>query len=48
MYQRQAGSTGARSGWQKFYTTENLTYGTQSLTPGTSSLKSGHIYLQYE
>ena len=48
MYQRQAGSTGARSGWQKFYTTENLTYGTQSLTPGTSSLKSGHVYLQYE
>lgn len=48
MYQRQAGSTGARSGWQQFYTTENLTYGTQSLTPGTSSLKSGHIYLQYE
>jgi hypothetical protein len=47
-YQRQVGSTGARSGWQQFYTTENLTYGTQSLTPGTSSLKSGHIYLQYE
>ena len=48
MYQRQAGSTGARSGWQQFYTTENLTYGTQSLTPGTSSLKTGHVYLQYE
>ena len=48
MYQRQEGNTSSRRGWQKFYTTENITYGTQSLTPGTSSLKTGHIYLQYE
>ena len=48
MYQRQTGNTSARSGWQKFYTTENITYGTSALTPGSSSLATGSIYLQYE
>lgn len=48
MYQRQEGNTSSRRGWQKFYTTENITYGTSALTPGSSSLKTGHIYLQYE
>ena len=48
MYQRQTGNTSARSGWQKFYTTENITYGTSSLTPGSSVLATGSIYLQYE
>ena len=48
MYQRQTGNTSARSGWQKFYTTENITYGTSALTPGSSGLATGSIYLQYE
>lgn len=48
MYQRQEGNTSSRRGWQKFYTTENITHGTSALTPGSSTLKSGHIYLQYE
>lgn len=48
MYQRQTGNTSARSGWKKFYTTENITYGTSALTPGSSSLATGSIYLQYE
>ena len=48
MYQRQEGNTSSRRGWQKFYTTENITSGTSALTPGSSTLKSGHIYLQYE
>ena len=48
MYQRQEGNTSSRRGWQKFYTTENITYGTSALTPGSSGLKTGHIYLQYE
>ena len=48
IYQRQTGNTTAKSGWHKFYTTENITYGTAALTPGTSSLATGSIYLQYE
>ena len=48
IYQRQTGNTSAKSGWHKFYTTENITYGTSALTPGSSGLKTGHIYLQYE
>lgn len=48
IYQRQTGSTTSRSGWHKFYTTENITYGTWSLTPGSSALATGNIYIQYE
>ena len=48
IYQRQTGSATSRSGWHKFYTTENITYGTSALTPGSSSLTTGNIYLQYE
>lgn len=48
IYQRQTGSSTSKSGWHKFYTTENITYGTAALTPGTSSLTTGSIYLQYE
>lgn len=48
IYQRQTGNTSSKSGWHKFYTTENITYGTSALTPGTSTLTTGNIYLQYE
>lgn len=47
IYKRQWDS-GNNSGWQKFYTTENITYGTWELTPGSSALATGNIYLQYE
>lgn len=48
IYQRQTGNTSARSGWQKFHTTETITKGTWGLTPGVSSLANDHIYIQYE
>lgn len=48
IYQRQTGNTSSKSGWHKFYTSENITYGTSALTPGSSSLATGNIYLQYE
>lgn len=48
IYQRQTGSTDAKSGWHKFHTTETITYGTSSLVVGTAVLPEGHIYLQYE
>lgn len=48
MYQRQTGNTSAKSGWQKFHTTETITKGTWGLTPGVSSLANDHIYIQYE
>lgn len=48
IYQRQTGSTDAKSGWHKFHTTETITYGTSSLVLGTAVLPEGHIYLQYE
>lgn len=47
IYQRQDGNAN-KSGWHKFYTTENITYGASELTPGSSSLATGSIYLQYE
>ena len=46
IYKRQW--DGGNSGWQKFYTTENLTYGTFALAAGSSNLATGSIYLQYE
>ena len=46
IYKRQW--EGGNSSWQKFYTTENITYGTWALTPGTSVLATGNIYIQYE
>ena len=48
MYKRQTGTRENTSGWQKFYTTENITYGTSGLTAGSSNLSTGSIYLQYE
>lgn len=48
MYKRQEGTRENTSGWQKFYTTENITYGTSGLTAGSSNLSTGSIYLQYE
>ena len=48
IYQRQTGNTSSKSGWHKFYTSENITYGTSALTPGSSGLATGNIYLQYE
>lgn len=48
IYKRQVGSKNETSGWQKFYTTENITMGTWGMTPGTTSLTSGNIYIQYE
>lgn len=47
MFQRH-GSTDSWSSWNRFYTSENITYGTNELTPGSSSLASGHFYYQYE
>ena len=48
MYQRQTGNTSAKSGWQKFHTTETITKGTWGLTPGVSALANDCIYIQYE
>ena len=48
MYQRQTGNTSAKSGWQKFHTTETITKGTWGLTPGVSALANANIYIQYE
>lgn len=42
------GSTDTWSSWQRFYTSENITYGTSGLTAGSSNLSTGSIYLQYE
>ena len=48
IYKRQEGTRENTSGWQKFYTTENITYGTSGLTVGSSNLEAGSIYFQYE
>lgn len=48
IYKRQTGDVNSNSGWQKFYTTENITYGTSGMTAGSSSLANGNIYIQYE
>ena len=48
IYQRQTGNTSSKSGWHKFYTSENITYGTGALVAGSSALATGSIYLQYE
>lgn len=47
VFQRH-GSTDSWGKWNRFYTSENITYGTGALTSGVSTLATGNIYIQYE
>lgn len=47
VFQRH-GASDSWGSWNRFYTSNNITYGTNALTPGSSGLTTGNFYFQYE